>query len=330
MSSTTGFRSRERPHSPPTDAEARRAMERRRAPDAANPLMTAPMRKANYPTAKPTGWDTRSAWRAPGGPARIAGEMLRTEARAEAAGGPARLFADFTWTTRDSSSRARRGSPRPNGPMATPARHVRRPRLGPDHVPTGCACGSRRWPVRRSTPSAASALAQTRIAAAAAQSGSSQPFPSATQKQPRAKSPPRGHAPARPDDTRQTMLPRLATPPPLVRNAGRRSPMHGQGYNPPRRRPRRSRHPRRPGRSGPAEQRGPPRPGGGPPAPDVGRRRLLSPPPDRAGSASHGPNSAPGACELPCAAWRCRTRRIPGGAAAWPTPGVADAIRPAR
>lgn len=109
MSSTTGFRSRERPHSPPTDAEARRAMERRRAPDAANPLMTAPMRKANYPTAKPTGWDTRSAWRAPGGPARIAGEMLRTEARAEAAGGPARLFADFTWTTRDSSSRARRG-----------------------------------------------------------------------------------------------------------------------------------------------------------------------------------------------------------------------------
>lgn len=81
MSSTTGFRSRERPHSPPTDAETCRAMERRRAQDAANPFMTAPMRKANYPTAKPTGWDTCSAWRAPGGSRRASPERCSAPRR---------------------------------------------------------------------------------------------------------------------------------------------------------------------------------------------------------------------------------------------------------
>ena len=40
--------------------------------------------------------------------ARIAEEMLRAKAASTAADSPARLFADFPWTTRDSWSRARR------------------------------------------------------------------------------------------------------------------------------------------------------------------------------------------------------------------------------
>lgn len=40
--------------------------------------------------------------------ARVARETLHAEATAKAAGSPARLFADFPWTARDSWSRARR------------------------------------------------------------------------------------------------------------------------------------------------------------------------------------------------------------------------------